>query len=477
MSAFDRISEIAMKRLAELERDPAYKMLQRQMEEEQRNPGLRLAREMAQRQMEEEQRNPGLRLAREMAQRQMEEEQRNPGLRLAREMAQRQMEEEQRNPGLRILREKLEREQNTPLLRIARERFDEALRFQSLYGVSNRSLEQFNRYAINDSIRDWERRIPDWFLNQKSPTSSAFRSMLNHLDDAQSVAARFATQAHIDLRSFDRVRGLDQFGALGRELSTMVRFASPELSNTFLFTAAEKLNRIQHLAELQDSPLLDQEFESFIEYVVSWIKQAGSKVLRRDVVLAILVPVLLAALQQAQSYKWRLDDQKDADRRVEEQNGKLDALLAELNELQREIQQPAIGKPYKIERTTPTFALPGAKRLRIGYVYSGQSVLAVGSTGRWILIQYTDPFNLEARAGWIRKKYAKQVTQNANNTVSQNKVRLVVAVNSYEQGEVSLGQAAEVAGLTKKEFIDVLGERQIPILNYSEEELQEEIGV
>lgn len=436
MSAFDRINEIAMKRWAELERNPAYRMLQRQLEEEQRNPGLRMAREMAQR----------------------------------------QMEEEQRNPGLRIVRERLEQERTNPFLRIARERLDEGLRFQSLYDVSNRSLEQFNRYAINDSIRDWE-RIPDWFLNPKSPTSSAFRSMMYHLEDAQTVAAHFSTQAHIDLRNFDRVRGVDRFRALGRELSTMVGFAPPELSNTFLFTAAEKLNRIQHLAELRDGALLDQEFESFIDYIVSWIKQAGSKFLRRDVVLAILVPVLIAAVQQAQSYKWRIDGKEDADRRAERQNAKLDSLLAALNELQRKVQQPAIGKPYKIERTTPTFARPGAKRLRIGYVYSGQPVLAVGSTGRWILIQYTDPINLEPRAGWIRKKYAKQQTQQASNTVSQNKLRLLLAVNFYEQGEISLGQAAEVAGLPKKEFIDVLGERQIPILNYSEEELQEEISV
>lgn len=437
MNAFDRINEIAMKRLAELERNPAYKMLQRQIEEEQRNPGLRMAREIAQR----------------------------------------QMEEEQRNPGLRILRERLEQERTNPFLRIARERLDETSRFQNLYDVSNRSLEQFNRYAIKDSIRDWERRIPDWFLSPKSPTSSAFHSMMNHLEDAQNVAARFATQTHIDLRNFDRVRGLDRFGALSRELSTMVGFARPELSNTFLFTAAEKLERIRHLAELRDSVLLDQEFESFIDYVVSWIKQAGSKFLRRDVVLAILVPVLIAALQQAQSYKWRLDDQNDADRRAEKQNAKLDALLAALNELHGKVQQPAIGKPYKIERTTPTFARPGARRLRIGYVYSGQHVLAVGSTGRWILIQYTDPINLEPRAGWIRKKYAKQQTQEANITVSQNRLRSLLAVNFYEQGEISLGQAAEVADLSKKEFIDVLGERQIPILSYSGEELQEEIGV
>ncbi len=435
MSAFDRINEITKRRLAELESDPAHKIIQGQRAEGQRNPALRIAREMAQR----------------------------------------EREEEQRNPGLRILREKLEQERNNSFPRIAREYLNEALVLQSHYDVPSRSLEQFNRYAINERIRDWEREISDWFLNPRSPKSVAFESMMNHFDDAQNVAAHFATQAHIDLRSFDRWQGLDRIRTLGKELSTMVGFSSPELSNTFLFNAAERLNRIQELTELRDSALLDQEFESFIGYVLSWIKQAGSKFIRPDVVFAILVPVLIAALQQAQSYKWRLDDKKDADRRAEEQNAKLDALLAALKELKGKIQQPAIGKPYKIKRTTPTYAQPG-KRLRIGYVYSGQPVLAVGSTGRWILIEYVDRINLEPRAGWIRKKYAKHQTE-VNNIVSLNKVRIQLAVEFYEQGEISLGQAAQVAGLTKKEFIDVLGERQIPILNYSEEELREEIGV
>jgi predicted HTH domain antitoxin len=301
--------------------------------------------------------------------------------------------------------------------------------------------------------------------------------MISHFAEAQRVAERLALQPSIDLRALERLRGLDRFAVLGRELSRLGRLAPPELNKTFLFGAAEKLNRIQHLAELRDAPLLDQEFESFIDYVASWIKGLGSKVLKRDVVLAILVPVIIAALLQAQSYKWRLDDKADADRRSEEQNAKLDVILRALKELQKEGGQPALGKPYTIRRTTLTFARPGARRLQIGYVYSGQSVLAIGSTGRWILIEYTDPLNLESRAGWIRKKYAKRQIQAMKDAVFQNRLKLLLAVNFYKRGEISLGQAAEVAGLTKKEFIDVLGDQHIPILNYSAAELQEEIGV
>jgi predicted HTH domain antitoxin len=102
-------------------------------------------------------------------------------------------------------------------------------------------------------------------------------------------------------------------------------------------------------------------------------------------------------------------------------------------------------------------------------------VLAISSTGRWILIEYTEPFNLERRVGWIRKKYAK--LQSVSQNVSQDKLRLILALNLYKVGELSLGQAAEAARLTKRQFIDVLGNQHIPVLNYSAGELREEIGV
>jgi predicted HTH domain antitoxin len=437
MSVFDRINQEAFRRLTELQNDPGYKALQRLAEEEQRNPGLRLAREMAQR----------------------------------------QIEEEQRSPGLRILRERLRQEQSDPVRRIARDLSDETSRFGPLYDISNRSLEQVNRYWINDSLRDWERKIPNWFLKQNTDAASAFNSLMSHFADAQKQTAGFALQSHIDLRNLDQLQALRSFDLLGTELSNLVRFTSPELRDTFLFSTAERLSRIQQIAESHDVTLLDEEFESFLDYITSWIKQAGSKVLSREVIKVILVPVLIAALQQAQSYRWRLSDNQIAEQRVAEQNAKLDALLGALKELEEKATEAAIGKPYLIERTTATFVQPGPRQKRIGYVYTGQSVVAVGSTGRWILIQYTDPINLESRVGWIRKKYAKGKARLVSDVVSENKLRLLLAINFYARGEITLGQAAEVAELSKRAFIDALGERQIPILNYSAEELEEEIGV
>ena len=53
---------------------------------------------------------------------------------------------------------------------------------------------------------------------------------------------------------------------------------------------------------------------------------------------------------------------------------------------------------------------------------------------------------------------------------------MLLAIKLYETGKVSLGQAARTAGRSKREFMDLLGQQQVPIFNYSPEELREEVG-
>ncbi len=445
----DRLTEMAIKQMEKMERDPAYKALRRQLEEEQRNPGLRIARER------------------------LQNEELNPALKLAR----RQMEEEQRNPGLRIVRERLEQERSNPFLRIARERINEQQRFDALYHVSTRSLRDFDRYSGNERLREWERRLPDWILNRKSHAFIAFDSVIGQLSEAQRMAERFATTPHIELRDPGRLQDWDRFATLSREISNVFRSLPTEMNNTFLVRANERLELIRESAEKRDATKLDEEFESFLGYVLSWIKSlGGAKILTRDAALAILVTVVIAALQQAQSYKWRLDDQVVADRRSELLNEKLDAILRSLID-EQERPKVTVGKRYLIERTTPMFAHPGSKQHPVGYVYAGWPVLAIATTGRWILVEYTDPFSLEQRTGWIRKKYAKLQAGERRSAVSQEKIKLRLAMDFYERGELSLGKAAEIAGLSKRDFIDVLGQHQVPIINYSADDLREEIGV
>ncbi len=53
-------------------------------------------------------------------------------------------------------------------------------------------------------------------------------------------------------------------------------------------------------------------------------------------------------------------------------------------------------------------------------------------------------------------------------------VRIYLAVELYREGLVSLGKAAEIAGLTKWEMMEVLASKGVP-LNYTRRDLAEDI--
>lgn len=54
--------------------------------------------------------------------------------------------------------------------------------------------------------------------------------------------------------------------------------------------------------------------------------------------------------------------------------------------------------------------------------------------------------------------------------------RLMMAMKFFELGRLSLGQAAELAGYTKRGFVDVLGHYGIPVVNYRASDLAAEIA-
>lgn len=59
-------------------------------------------------------------------------------------------------------------------------------------------------------------------------------------------------------------------------------------------------------------------------------------------------------------------------------------------------------------------------------------------------------------------------------SLSADEARLLFAVKLFEVGKVSLGQAAKLAGFSKRAFMEVLGHYQIPVFSYPAEELREE---
>lgn len=52
----------------------------------------------------------------------------------------------------------------------------------------------------------------------------------------------------------------------------------------------------------------------------------------------------------------------------------------------------------------------------------------------------------------------------------------MMALKFFELGRLSLGQAAEVAGYSKRAFMDVLGLYGIPVADYPASELSQELA-
>ena len=62
-------------------------------------------------------------------------------------------------------------------------------------------------------------------------------------------------------------------------------------------------------------------------------------------------------------------------------------------------------------------------------------------------------------------------------TLSEDEARLLFAIKLFEVGKISLGQAAKLAGFSRRAFMEVLGRYKVPVFNYSPEELREEIDL
>lgn len=62
----------------------------------------------------------------------------------------------------------------------------------------------------------------------------------------------------------------------------------------------------------------------------------------------------------------------------------------------------------------------------------------------------------------------KTVTFNIPDTLEYDskELTMILASRLYEQGKFSLGQAAELANLSKRTFAELLGKYQVSIFNY-----------
>jgi predicted HTH domain antitoxin len=61
-------------------------------------------------------------------------------------------------------------------------------------------------------------------------------------------------------------------------------------------------------------------------------------------------------------------------------------------------------------------------------------------------------------------------------SMENKEVAMLVASRLYEQGKLSLGQAAEVAGLSKRTFAELLGSYNVSIFNYPPSDLSRDVA-
>ena len=59
--------------------------------------------------------------------------------------------------------------------------------------------------------------------------------------------------------------------------------------------------------------------------------------------------------------------------------------------------------------------------------------------------------------------------------MEDSEVSMLVASRLYELGKLSLGQAAEIVGLTKRTFAELLGKYNVSIFNYPASDIQKDV--
>lgn len=62
-----------------------------------------------------------------------------------------------------------------------------------------------------------------------------------------------------------------------------------------------------------------------------------------------------------------------------------------------------------------------------------------------------------------------------NAGISDFEIKMIVASKLYELGKLSSGQAAEVAGLSKRAFLELLGKYNVSVFGYDEKELETDL--
>jgi len=70
----------------------------------------------------------------------------------------------------------------------------------------------------------------------------------------------------------------------------------------------------------------------------------------------------------------------------------------------------------------------------------------------------------------------RSVTLDLPHDVSDEEARLLLAIRLFEERRVSAGRAAEMAGYSRKAFMEVLAKRGVALVDYPASELSEDLA-
>ena len=58
--------------------------------------------------------------------------------------------------------------------------------------------------------------------------------------------------------------------------------------------------------------------------------------------------------------------------------------------------------------------------------------------------------------------------------IDTQEIQMLLASKLYEKGVLSVGQATQMAGLSKRTFMELLGRYQVSVLNYPAEDIMQD---
>ena len=70
---------------------------------------------------------------------------------------------------------------------------------------------------------------------------------------------------------------------------------------------------------------------------------------------------------------------------------------------------------------------------------------------------------------------APEIALHTKEDIIEKEIAEIVALHLYSQGEITSGTAANIIGISRVEFLQLAGKEKIPMFEYSEEELANEL--